>query len=154
MQQLMQPLQQLTSLAGRSGGMPGTPGVGGKPGGGDIGQVGLLGAPPLSNHPLAGGSGPSVGLGLMHAEALPGAGGTSARTDMMSRLIDQSAQPVSAAAAGAGSSAAGGAAPMGMMGQGARSAAGARPGQAAPALLAEQHGEDEGFDLHDEDDGW
>jgi PPE-repeat protein len=159
MQQLMLPFQQLTSLAGQTGGMAGrggTPGMGGAPGEGDIGQVGLLGAPPLSNHPLAGGSGPSVGLGLMHAEALPGAGGTSARTEMMSRLIDQSAQPVSSAAAGAGagSSAVGGAAPMGMMGQGARSTAGATSGPAAPALLAEQHDEDQDFDLHDQDDGW
>jgi hypothetical protein len=129
--------------------------MGGTPGESDIGQVGLIGAPPLSNHPLAGGSGPSMGLGLLHAEALPGAGGTPARTDMMSRLIDQSGQTVSpATAGGAGSSAAGGAAPMGLMGQGARSTGGARPGLAAPALLAEHQDEHQDFDLHDQDDGW
>ncbi|MBW0014177.1 PPE family protein [Mycobacterium sp.] len=159
MQQLLQPLQQLTSLAGQAGGMPGAGGahgMAGTPGKADIGQVGLIGAPPLSNHPLAGGSGPSMGLGLMHAEALPGAGGTSPRTEMMSRLVDQSGPAASSAAAGAGagSSAAGGAAPLGMMGQGGRSAAGARPASATPALLAEHPGEDQDFDLHDQDDGW
>jgi PPE-repeat protein len=162
MQQLMQPLQQLTSLASQTSSMPGmgsTPGgldALGKPGESGIGQVGLLGAPPLSNHPLAGGSGPSVGLGLMHAEALPGAGGTAARTEPMSQLLDKSGQAVSptAAGAGAGSSAAGGAAPMGMMGQGAQSAAGARAGLAAPALLGEHHDDDQDGDLHDQDDEW
>jgi len=156
MQQLMMPLQQLTSLAGQAGGMGGGAGLGGEgPGGldgqaeGDLGQLGLLGASPLSNHPLAGGSGPSVGMGLMHAEALPGAGGSSARTALMTQLIDKPAQMAGPAAAGAGSSAVGGAAPMGMMGAGSAGGGGARPGLAAPALAAQDHADDVHDDLDD-----
>jgi PPE-repeat protein len=167
MQQLMQPLQQLTSLAGQSGGMGGGPGgMGGGPGGmggpssgldalgkpGGSAQVGLLGASPLSNHPLAGGSGPSVGMGLMHAEALPGSGGSASSTSLMSQLSDKPAQGVTPAGAGAGSSAVGGAAPMGAMGQGAQSGAGARPGLAAPTMLAEHQDDNDHHDEHDEDD--
>jgi PPE-repeat protein len=165
MQQLMQPLQQMMSMAGQGGGLGGPgnglggdglgKGLGGlgdhKPGG----QLGLLGASPLSNHPLLGGSGPSKGLGLMHSEALPGAGGTSSRTSMMSQLVDKpAAQPAAAAGAGAGSSAAGGAAPMSAMGQGASSGAGSRPGLAAPATLAAEHEADHAFDEagHDDDE--
>lgn len=164
MQQLMQPFQQLTSLAGQSGGMggpgDGLPGDGplrDHPGGGNgggPGQVGLLGASPLSSHPSAGGAGPRVGLGLMHAEALPGSGGTSARTSLMGQLIDKPAQRVAPAGAGAGSSAVGGAAPMGAMGHGAQSGAGgARPGLAAPATLTAEH-HDYPHDEFDEHDDW
>lgn len=166
MQQLMQPFQQLTSLAGQTGGMGG-PGDGlpgdGLPGdgplrdhpGGGPGQVGLLGASPLSTHPLAGGAGPRAGLGLMQADALPGSGGTSARTSLMGQLIDKPpAPPVAPAGAGAGSSAVGGAAPMGAMGHGAQSgAAGARPGLAAPATLTAEH-HDYPHDELDEHDDW
>ncbi|ORW87342.1 hypothetical protein AWB92_24265 [Mycobacterium sp. IEC1808] len=157
MQQLMQPIQQLTSLAGQTGGMGC---MGGNPAGGPLGapsdhapgQIGLLGAGPLSNHPLAGGSGPSVGLGLMHAESLPGAAGSDPRTTLMSQLIDKpSAAAGPGGGAGAGSSAVGGAAPMGMMGAGAQSGATARPGLAAPALLAPDE-DDFNHELDDQDD--
>jgi PPE-repeat protein len=157
MQQLMQPLQQISSLAGQSGSSGSTPGMAGDlagtPGDNELGQLGMLGASPLSNHPLAGGMGPSVGMGLMHAEALPGAGGSASRTSLMSQLIDKPGQGV-ALAAGAGSSAVGGSAPMGMMGQGAgaQSGAGSRPGLAAPALLAEHEDENDRYDRGDLDD--
>jgi PPE-repeat protein len=167
MQQLMQPLQQLTSLGSQSSSMGGMGGPGnmgvpggglnaaGKPGGGELGQMGLVGASPLSNHPLAGGSGPSVGMGLMHAEALPGAGGSAPRTSLIGQLIDKPAEGVTPAGAGAGSSAAGGAAPMGAMGQGAQSGAGSRPGLAAPATLTADHHDDDydpSDNLDDQDD--
>ncbi|WAJ45177.1 PPE family protein [Mycobacterium sp. Aquia_216] len=161
MQQLMQPLQQLTSMAGQSstgmGGLGGPAGVGadlagGKLGGTGVGQVGLLGAPPLSSHPLAGGSGASVGMGLMHAETLPGSGGSAARTSMMSEFIDK---PVGPAGASAGSSAAGGAAPMGAAGAGAQSGTGSKPGLAPVALARDdEEGKTVHYDeLHDVDDG-
>ena len=69
MQQLTQPLQQVTSMFSQMGGM----------GSGDKGgaQMGLIGASPLSNHPLAGGSGAGSGAGLVRAASLPGAGGSS-----------------------------------------------------------------------------
>ncbi|OMC15298.1 PPE family protein [Mycobacterium sp. SP-6446] len=157
MQQLMQPLQQMMSMAGQNGmgGGPGDHQIGDKLGGlGDKngGQLGLIGASPLSNHPLAGGSGPSVGMGLMHSEALPGSGGTAARTSVMSQLIDKPAPAVTPAGAGAGSSAVGGAAPMGMAGAGAaQSGASSRPGLAASTLLA-PHPDDIDVDLDHEDD--
>ncbi|UXA07122.1 PPE family protein [Mycobacterium sp. SMC-2] len=157
MQQLMQPLQQLTSMAGQSGGMggPGDSLVGDKLGhlpGKDGGQVGLVGASPLSTHPLAGGSGPSVGMGLMRSEALPGAGGTAARTSLMNQLLDRPSQVMAPAGAGAGSSAAGGAAPVGMGGSAAQSAAATRPGLASPALLASRLDDAEDVDFEHEDD--
>jgi PPE-repeat protein len=100
-------------------------------------QLGLLGAGPLSNHPLASGTGPSVGAGLMRAESLPGAGGSVARTPLLAQLLEKpGALGTSAAAAGAaGSSTIGGAAPVGMGGRGGQSDS-TRPGLAAPALLA------------------
>lgn len=158
MQQLMQPLQQMMSMAGQTGGM-GRPGgsLGGSKlgelGDKERGQIGLLGASPLSNHPLAGGSGPKAGLGLMRAESLPGAGGSGSRTPLMTQLIDKPAKAVAPAAAGAGSSAVGGAAPMGMMGAGAQSGAGSKPVlAAAPALL--DRDEDESAHPHEDvDDG-
>lgn len=157
MQQLMQPLQQLTSMAGQSGGMggPGDSLVSDKLGhlpGKDGGQLGLLGASPLSTHPLAGGSGPSVGMGLMRSEALPGAGGTAARTSLMNQLLDKPVQAMAPAGAGAGSSAAGGAAPVGMGGSAAQSAGAARPGLASPALLATRPDDGEDADFEHEDD--
>ncbi|OBA61393.1 hypothetical protein A5647_11330 [Mycobacterium sp. 1100029.7] len=161
MQQLMQPLQQLTSMAGQAGGMGGS-GFGdgvasgggrlGELGGTKLGQMGLLGAPPLSTHPLAGGSGPSVGMGLMHSEALPGSGGSSARTSMMSALLDKGVPP---AGAGAGSAAGSGAAPLGAAGTGAHSGAASKPGLAPVALARdEEQGKTLHYDeLHDIDDG-
>lgn len=162
MQQLMQPVQQMMSMAGQTSGLggpgDGPPGDGpGAVGADEPGQLGLLGTSPLSNHPLAGGSGPSAGLGLMHAEALPGAGGTAPRTSLMSQLIDKPTQAVAPAGAGAaaGSSAVGGAAPMSAMGHGAQTGAGARPGLAAPATLAAEHNGDYASDEPDgHDDDW
>jgi len=103
----------------------------------EVDEMGLLGTSPISTHPMAGGSGPSVGMGLMYSEALPGAGGSAARTSAMAQLIDKPAQGLASAAPGAGSSAAGGAAPMGMMGAGASSGAsvGARPNEMTSAVL-------------------
>lgn len=147
MQQLTQPMQQVSSMVGQMGSAGG-------PGGGlgdDEGaQLGLLGTSPLSNHPLAGGSGASVGAGLLRGEALPGAGGTFARTPLMAGLIDKAA-PAMVPAAAAGSSATGGAAPVGAgaMGQGA-SGGSSRPGLAAPAPLTQ--GRDD--DLQDHEDEW
>jgi hypothetical protein len=78
MQQLTQPLQQVTSMFGQLGSA-----------GSDKAQMGLIGASPLSNHPLAGGSGASTGAGLVRAASLPGAGGTGARTPLMANLIGE-----------------------------------------------------------------
>jgi PPE-repeat protein len=146
MQQLTQPLQQVTSMFSSLGG-------------GDKGaQMGLIGASPLSNHPLAGGSGAGAGAGLVRAASLPGAGGTAARTPLMSKLVGEigpTVAPVSVAAgAAAGATAAGlapvgaggGAGPMGMMGHGAKSG-GSKQGLTAPSPLA--------YDLaEDEEDDW
>ena len=76
MQQLTQPLQQVTSMFSQMGGM-----------GGDKAQMGLIGASPLSNHPLAGGSGRVRAPGWCGRRRCPGAGGTLARTPLMARLI-------------------------------------------------------------------
>jgi PPE-repeat protein len=147
MQQLTQPLQQVTSMFSSLGG------------GDKSAQMGLVGANPLSNHPLAGGSGAGSGAGLVRAASLPGAGGTAARTPLMSKLvgaaIEPTASPVSVAAgAAAGASAAGlapvgsggGAGPMGMMGHGTKSG-GSKQGLTAPSPLA--------YDLaEDEEDDW
>jgi PPE-repeat protein len=115
-------------------------------------QIGLLGASPISTHPMAGGSGPSVGMGLMYSEALPGSGGSAARTSAMAGLIDKPAQGLASAANGAGSSASGGAAPMGMMGAGASSGAGvgARPSEMTSAVLT--YSDDDS--MFDDGDDW
>ena len=144
MQQLTQPLQQVTSMFSQMG-------LGGDKGA----QMGLIGASPLSNHPLVGGSGAGAGAGLVRAASLPGAGGTAARTPLMSKLvgaeIEPTVSPVSVAAgAAAGASAAGlapvgsggGAGPMGMMGHGAKGG-GSKQGLTAPSQLAYDLGEDE-----------
>jgi PPE-repeat protein len=149
MQQLTQPLQQVTSMFSQMGGL----------GGDKSAQMGLIGAGPLSNHPLAGGSGAGSGAGLVRAASLPGAGGTAARTPLMSTLVgaepEPTVSPVSVAAgAAAGATAAGlapvgsggGAGPMGMMGHGSKSG-GAKQGLTAPSSLA--------YDLvEDEEDDW
>ncbi|PRC60391.1 PPE family protein, partial [Mycobacterium sp. ITM-2017-0098] len=82
------------SLFGQMGGMMN----------GDKGaQVGLLGATPFSNHPAIGGTGAATGAGLVRAASLPGAGGTSARTPLMSNLVGSGLQPsLSPVAVGAG----------------------------------------------------
>lgn len=150
MQQLTQPLQQVTSMFSQMGGM----------GGADKGaQMGLIGASPLSNHPLVGGSGATSGAGLVRAASLPGAGGTAARTPLLANLVGKEIEPTmspvavaagAAAGAGAGGLApvgggGGGMGPMGMMGHGSKSG-GSKQGLTAPAPLAHDLGED------DEDD--
>ena len=150
MQQLTQPLQQMTSMFSQMG-----------MGSGDKGaQMGLIGTSPLSNHPLVGGSGASSGAGMVRAASLPGLGGTSARSPLMTNLLhkpqDQmlAAAVAPGAAAGAAASglapvgAGGGGSPMGMMGHGTRGkSGGTRAGLTAPAPLA--------YDLaEDEDDDW
>jgi hypothetical protein len=95
-----------------------------------------------------------MGMGLMHAEALPGQGGSSPRTSMMSQLIDKPAATVAPAGAGAGSSAAGGAAPMGAMGQGGQSAGAAKPGLPTATALASHEDEGGHDELFDEGDEW
>jgi PPE-repeat protein len=148
MQQLTQPLQQVTSMFGQMGGL-----------GDKSAQMGLIGASPLSDHPLAGGSGAGAGAGLVRAASLPGAGGTAARTPLMSKLvgaeIEPTVSPVSVAAgAAAGATAAGlapvgsggGAGPMGMMGHGTKSG-GSKQGLTTPSPLA--------YDLaEDDEDDW
>lgn len=149
MQQLTQPLQQVTSLFSQVGGTGG-----GNPADEESAQMGLLGTSPLSNHPLAGGSGPSAGAGLLRAESLPGAGGSLTRTPLMSQLIEKPVAPSVMPAAAAGSSATGGAAPVGAgaMGQGAQSGGSTRPGLVAPAPLAQEREEDDEDDWDEEDD--
>ncbi|OBF38195.1 hypothetical protein A5724_10760 [Mycobacterium sp. ACS1612] len=149
MQQLTQPLQQVSSMFSQMGGLGGDKGA----------QMGLIGTSPLSNHPLVGGSGAGSGAGLVRAASLPGAGGTSARTPLMSKLVgaelEPTVSPVSVAAgAAAGASAAGlapvgsggGAGPMGMMGHGQKSG-GTKQALTAPSPLV--------YDLaEDEEDDW
>jgi PPE-repeat protein len=150
MQMLTQPLQQVSSIFGQMGGMSGDRGA----------QIGLIGATPLSNHPLAGGSGASSGAGLVRAASLPGAGGTAARTPLMSNLVgkdlETGAAPVAVGAGAAGAAVGGlapvgagagsGMAPMHAMGHGGKSG-GSKSGLTAPAPLAHDLGEDE-------DDDW
>ncbi len=147
-------LQQLTSLLQQSGSSSSL----GNLGDAERSQMGLVGANPLSSHPLAGGSGPAKGTGLLRAGELPGAGGESTRTPMLTNMIDKYAPAVAPAAAGAinagagavataaGASAGGsgvGGAPMGMAGHGAASSASAasRPGMVVPMMLADEPGE-------------
>lgn len=95
MQTLTQPLQQVTQMVSQFSGM----------GGSQSGmQSGLMGAMPFSNHPLAGGTGPSSGAGLVRAASLPGALGSPPRTALLSSMLGISgeAKPaVSAMASGA-----------------------------------------------------
>ncbi|ABM10928.1 MULTISPECIES: PPE family protein [Mycolicibacterium] len=150
-QQLTQPLQQMSSLFGQMGGLGGDRGA----------QIGMLGATPFSNHPAIGGSGAATGAGLVRAASLPGAGGTAARTPLMSNLVGSGLQPtVSAVAVGAGAGAGagaglapvgagsgmGGGGPMGMLGQRGKSG-GNKPGLNAPAPLEHDLSEDD-------DDDW
>lgn len=136
MQQLTQPLQQVSSLFSSLGGA-------------DKAQIGLIGASPLSNHPLAGGSGAGSGAGLVRAASLPGAGGTAPRTPLLANLIGESKPLVSTgAAAGAGGmglapvGAGGGMGPMGAMGQRGKSG-GSKQGLTAPSVLPQDLSEDE-----------
>lgn len=151
MQQLAQPAQQMTSMFSQLGSSSGT----GTGLGDEEAQMGLLGASPLSNHPLAGGSGASVGSGLLRGEALPGAGGTLTRTPLMTGLIDKPVGPAMMPAAAAGETATGGSAPVGAgaMGQGAGSGGGTRTALAVPAAASDEHDEPE-EQLWDDDDEW
>lgn len=141
MQQLTQPLQQVTSMFSQLGSM-----------GDDKAQIGLIGASPLSNHPLAGGSGAGAGAGLVRAASLPGAGGTVARTPLLANLIGETKPlvPAGAAAGGGGMGLApvggGGGAPMHGMGQRGTSG-GSKTALTAPRVLPQDLGEDE-------DDDW
>jgi PPE-repeat protein len=141
MQQLTQPLQQVTSMFSQLGSM-----------GGDKAQMGLIGASPLSSHPLAGGAGLGSGAGLVRAASLPGAGGTTARTPLLANLIGETKPMTVASGAAAGGNAMGlapvgaGAGPMGGMGQRGKSG-GSKTGLMAPRVLPQDLGEDE-------DDEW
>lgn len=153
MQQLAQPAQQMTSMFSQMGSGSGGTGAGA---GADEAQLGLLGANPLSNHPLAGGSGASVGAGLLRGEALPGAGGSLARTPLMTGLIDKPLGPSMMPAAAAGESATGGSAPVGAggaMGAGGQAGGSTRTALAMPAPAAEEN-EDHEEHLWDDDDEW
>lgn len=154
-QQMMQPLQQIASLAGHGGGAAGLGGQGvaalAKLPGPDSGHVGLVGAHPFSSHPLAGGSGPRVGKGLMYASALPGAGGSASGTALLTGLVDKPGPAgIGTSSAGAGASAAGGAAPVGALGAGAHAGAGTRSGLTGTAAPA--RADDDGAEFDDEDD--
>lgn len=139
MQQLTQPLQQMTQIFSQVGSSFGS----------DRAQIGLIGASPISSHPLAGGSGVSTGAGLVRAASLPGLGGSSTRSPLMSNLVGPSTAPppvAAGAAAGAGGPGlapvgGGGSGPMGHLGQNGKSG-GSRPGLKAPSPLP----------LDDEDD--
>jgi PPE-repeat protein len=150
-QQMSQPLQQVTQIFGQMGSSFGS---------NNGAQMGLIGASPMSNHPLAGGSGASSGAGLVRAASLPGMGGSSARTPLMSSLVAQpietspSASPgvmvPGAAAGGSGAGSApvnssGGAAggPMSGAGHGGKGGGGSKTGLLAPTLLPQDLGEDE-----------
>jgi PPE-repeat protein len=143
-QMVMQPMQQMTQIFSQVGS-----GFGSDKGA----QIGLIGASPMSNHPLAGGSGATSGAGLVRAASLPGAGGSTARTPLMANLIGKPDAGVSptAVAPGAAAGAAGagtGGAPMGTMGQKENGKSGGnRAGLLVPALLPQDLGEEE-------DDDW
>ncbi|MBB5163258.1 PPE-repeat protein [Mycobacterium sp. AZCC_0083] len=151
-QQMSQPLQQVTQIFSQMGS-----GFGSNNGA----QMGLIGASPMSNHPLAGGSGASSGAGLVRAASLPGMGGSSTRTPLMSSLVAQptesspSASPVAmvpgAAAGGSGAGSApvnnsggAGGGPVGGAGHGSKGGGGSsKTGLLAPTLLPQDLGEDE-----------
>jgi len=141
-QQLTQPLQQVSSIFGRLGAF-----------GGERAQLGLLGASPFSNHPLAGGSGPAAGAGLVRAASIPGAGGTGPTTALVADLLGgrgterSKAVPVGAmtAATGAGRAPVGPGAPVGITGQRV-TGGGNKAGLKVPAPLR--------HDLSEDDDDW
>lgn len=147
LQQLSQPLQQLTQMLGSGG-----KGTGGGP------------SPfsAFSNHPLAGGSGPSSGAGMVKAAGLPGgSGGGSPQTPLLSKMVGGTTAPVSVDP-GASAAVVGGVAPvaaanaaggmgggMGMMGGGQRAGGGGgtTTGLAVPAPLEHEMGDgDDDYD--------
>ena len=153
-QMVMQPMQQMTQQVTQIFSQVGS-GFGADKGA----QMGLIGASPISNHPLAGGSGAASGAGLVRAASLPGAGGSAARTPLMSNLIgkpDAGVSPTAVApGAAAGAGGAGlapvggtGGSPMGLMGQKENAKSGGnRSGLSAPSVLPQDLGEEE-------DDDW
>ncbi|WP_441958889.1 PPE family protein [Mycolicibacterium houstonense] len=108
MQQFTQPLQQATQMVSQFSSMGSNQ---------SSMQVGLMGATPFSNHPLAGGAGPSSGAGLVRATSLPGAGGLPPRTELLSSMLGISGEAKSGAMPGA-SGAAGPVAPVSSSGGG------------------------------------
>lgn len=102
MQTITQPLQQVTQMVSQFSGL----------GGERTMQVGLMGASPFSSHPMLGGSGPASGAGLVRAASLPGAGGTAARTPLLSNMLGISGES-KPLIGGAGSGSTGPLAPVG-----------------------------------------
>ncbi|MCG7611177.1 hypothetical protein BA059_18940 [Mycolicibacterium sp. (ex Dasyatis americana)] len=150
LQQLTQPLQQLTQMLGSGG-----KGTGGGP------------SPfsAFSNHPLAGGSGPSSGAGMVKAAGLPGgSGGGSPQTPLLSKLVGGGGTAPVSVDPGASAAVVGGVAPvaaanaagggmgggMGMMGGGQRAGGGGgtTTGLAVPAPL--DHDTGDGDDDYDD----
>ena len=119
MQQLSQPLQQVTQIFSQMGSSFGSQ---------NGAQVGLIGASPMSNHPLVGGSGAGSGAGLVRAASLPGMGGSAARTPLMASLVgntpEASTAPASVAAGAAAAPGGSGPAPVNSGGGGAPMGAG------------------------------
>ena len=156
-QQSFQQLQQMIQQAGGTGGLGGDPTA--DPQEDPADQIGLLGASPGSTHPLAGGSGPSVGAGLSRADSLPGAGGSPPRTPLLADFLGRSdptaapATPVAATGSAAGSSAMGsGAAPLGAMGAGGQSSSTRSAPAVAQPLGGEDDDQDDDQDPSDDDD--
>ncbi|WP_277396006.1 PPE family protein [Mycobacterium camsae] len=120
----------------------------------EVAQAGMLQVSPLSNHPLAGGAGPSVGAGLIRADSLPGAGGSLAQTSQMADLINGSARSeVAPAAASDESAAVGAAAPLGVKGHSPHSNAYSRPVMALPEQLDDAPNDAEQY-LDDRYEDW
>src|SRR6185369_13889421 len=103
LQQLSQPLQQLTSMFSQGG----QAGSGGR---------GASGSPTpfsaFSNYPLAGGSGAGGGAGMVRAASLPGSGGTTPQTPLMSKLVGTQAAAAAVGEGAVAGTAVGGVAPM------------------------------------------
>lgn len=149
LQQLSQPLQQLTSMLGSGG-----KGTGGGP------------SPfsAFSNHPAAGGSGPSSGAGMVKAAGLPGgSGGGSPQTPLLAKMVGGGSTAPVSVDPGASAAVVGGVAPvaaansaggmgggMGMMGGGQRAGGGGgtATGLAVPAPL--EHDMGDGDDDYDD----
>ncbi|MBU8814045.1 PPE family protein [Mycolicibacterium goodii] len=130
-QQFLSPFMQMLQSGGGYGvDATGTP----------VDQLGLLGASPISNHPLLGGTGPvGGGAGLLTGGALPGAGGTSPRTPLLASLSTASTSAPSQSvepAATVGGAPRAGAAPIGAMPIGAAGAHGQDSGGTVDQLVA------------------
>jgi PPE-repeat protein len=143
LQQMTQPIQQMTQMFSQMGSGFGT----------DKAQIGLIGASPVSNHPLAGGSGAGTGAGLVRAASLPGMGGSAPSTPIMSSLVGSPESSATSAKAGAmgaapggggaGPAPVGGGGPMGGAGQHGKNGSSSRPGMKAPTPLPADNDEDD-----------